>query len=132
MLDVGAKATNPRTGSRWELMELSEDAFVLRYSIPAGVSKPEVAEHYHVGWQEEFCVHEGQGAYRLDGTTHRIDAGDRVTFPEKVRHVHPFSTGSDPMIIDQVGKLTNPAPNAIRNTLGFFFTMFEWEAAGRT
>ena len=30
MLDVGATATNPRTGSEWELLELSEKSFVLR------------------------------------------------------------------------------------------------------
>ena len=131
MLDVGAKITNPRTGTEWEVIELEETRFVLRYAIPAGVTRPEIAEHYHVGWHEEFRVHSGAGKYRLDGEEHPIAAGESVSLPEKVKHVHPYSDGAEPMVIDQIGTVPHPAPHAIRETFGFFFTMFDWEAEGK-
>ena len=131
MLKTGTAVTNPRTGTEWEVIELEETRFVLRYTIPAGVSQPEIAAHYHVGWHEEFRVHEGQGTYRLGGTGHPLAAGETVTLPERVQHLHPYSTGAAPMVIDQIGTVPHPAPNAIRDTFGFFFTMFEWEADGK-
>ena len=87
MLEVGVTATNPRTGSKWKLIELSETNFVLRYSIPAGSSVPEIAEHYHVGWHEEFHVHSGQGIYKLDGKEGTVSAGETIVMPEKIKHV---------------------------------------------
>lgn len=131
MLSVGATTTNPRTGSKWELLELSDTNFVLRYSIPPGTGIPEIAEHYHIGWHEEFQIKSGQGTYRLDGKEGTASAGDTVVFPEKIKHVHPYNTGNEPMVIDQHGTVSNPAPNAIKDTFGFFFTMFDWEADGR-
>lgn len=131
MFDVGAIAINPRTGSKWELIELSETIFVLRYSIPVGSTVPEVAEHFHLGWHEEFHVHSGHGVYKLDGTERTASVGDIIVMPEKIKHIHPYSSGKEPMVIDQRVTVTNPMPNAIKDTLGFFFTMFEWEASGR-
>ena len=131
MLDAGSKVTNPRTGTEWELIELGETNFVMRYSIPAGIDVPEIAEHYHSGWHEDFKVHSGSGTYRLGGKKGRISAGETVAMPEMVKHIHPYSSGAAPMVIDQIGSVPHPAPNAIRETLGFFFTMFEWEAQGR-
>lgn len=131
MFEVGATATNPRTGSTWEIRELSDTNFVLRYSIPTGSTKPEVAEHYHVGWHEEFHVQSGQGIYKLGGKEMTVSAGETIVMPEKIKHLHPYSTGTEPLVVDQHATVSNPAPNAIRETLGFFFTMFEWEADGR-
>jgi len=131
MLEVGVKATNPRTGSTWELLHLSDTNFVIRNSIPAGTSIPEVAEHYHVGWHEEFQVQSGHAVYRLDGKEGVALVGERVVMPEKIKHVHPYSTGKEPLVIEHHGAVSNPAPNAVKDTFGFFFTMFEWEADGR-
>jgi len=131
MLEVGAKATNPRTGSNWELLELSDTNFVLRYSIPVGITMPEIAEHYHVGWHEEFHVQSGQGVYKLDGKEGIASTGESIVMPESVKHVHPYNTGKEPMVVDHHGTVSSPEPNAIKDTFGFFFTMFEWEADGR-
>lgn len=128
MLEVGTKVTNPRTGSDWEVIELEETRFVLRYTIPEGVAKPEIAAHYHVGWHEQFRVHEGGGQYHLNGAEHPIAAGETVALPEQVPHVHPYSNGEAPMVVDQIGTVPHPSPNAVRETFGFFFTMWEWEA----
>ena len=131
MFDVGASATNPRTGAVWEVLELSDTDFVLRYSIPAGVQIPEIAEHYHVGWHEVFHVKSGEGVYRLGGKKGTLSAGESIEMPEKIKHVHPYSVSDEPMVVEHHGTVQSPVPNAIRETLGFFFTMFEWEADGR-
>jgi mannose-6-phosphate isomerase-like protein (cupin superfamily) len=131
MLDVGSHITNPRTGTEFRVMELGETRFVMRYTIPAGVGVPDIAEHYHHGWTEEFHVLEGHGHYRLDGRQHDIGAGESVTLPERVKHVHPWSSGDVQMVYDQIGTVENPSPNAVRETFGFFFTMFDWESQGK-
>ena len=131
MLEVGSTVTNPRTGSEWEIRELSETNFVLRYTIPPESQVPEIAPHYHIGWHEEFFVHSGTGAYELGGKKGSLTAGDAIAMPEQIKHVHPYSTDGETMVIDQCGTVNNPAPNAIRETLGFFFTMFDWEARGK-
>lgn len=131
MLDVGSKITNPRTGTVFEIVEFGETRFIMRYSVPEGVTRPDIAEHYHIGWTEEFHVLEGAGKYRLGGAVHDIAAGDRVTLAERTPHVHPWSTGDAPMVYDQIGTVATPAPDAVRNTFGFFFTMFDWEAQGK-
>jgi quercetin dioxygenase-like cupin family protein len=131
LLDVGSHITNPRTGTEFRVMELGETRFVMRYTIPAGVGVPDIAEHYHHGWTEEFHVLEGHGHYRLDGRQHDIGAGESVTLPERVKHVHPWSSGDVQMVYDQIGTVENPSPNAVRETFGFFFTMFDWETRGK-
>ena len=130
-VQVGAKATNSRTGSTWELVELSDTTFVVRYSVPSGIKKPEVAEHYHVGWHEEFHVKSGNAFYELDGKEGVASAGEIIVMPQRVKHVHPYSSSEEALVIEQHGIVSNHAPNAITETLGFFFTMFEWEADGR-
>lgn len=131
MLDAGATTSNPRTGSEWTLVDVTDDRFTLRYNIPDGVSQPEIAAHYHIGWHEEFDIEAGEGTCRLGNETRAVKAGETVVMPERIKHVHPYSNGAAPMVVVQRVTLSDPAPNAVRETIGFFFTMFEWEAQGR-
>lgn len=67
MLAVGAKVINPRTGTEFELLEMSETGFVLRSAIPGGMTTPDFDAHVHHGWDEEIVIHSGQGAYIKGG-----------------------------------------------------------------
>ncbi|MDW4549967.1 cupin domain-containing protein [Defluviimonas sp. D31] len=131
MLEVGARVTNPRSGTEFELLDMSDTHFVLRYTMAEPSRAPDFAEHFHVGWHEEFKLLSGEGTYRLDGKVGTVRAGETAVLPEQIRHVHPMNTGSGPMVMEQHATVTDPAPGAIRETLGFFFSIFEWDAAGK-
>ncbi|NNK78478.1 MAG: cupin domain-containing protein [Litoreibacter sp.] len=131
MLDVGSKVTNTRSGTELEITDLGETHFVLRYTMPERSRVPDFAEHFHVGWHEEFKVLSGEGSYKLGGDILPVNAGETAILPEKIPHIHPMNSGSAPMVVEQHATLTGTPPNAIRDTLGFFFTMYEWEAQGK-
>lgn len=131
MLEVGTKATNPRTGTQFELLELEPTGFVMQYTMNDATSVPDFAEHFHVGWHEDFKVLGGTGVYTLDGKEGRVSAGETVPMPEQVKHLHPRNVGDEPMIMELHAKVSGHGPNAIKDTLGYFFTMFEWEAEGK-
>ena len=131
MLDVGVKVNNPRSGTEFELLAIEEDGFVLRYVMNRPSKAPDFAEHFHVGWHEDYKILSGEGTYRLDGVDGKARAGDTVAMPERIKHIHPKNTSPEPMVMEQHATVTGHGPQAVRDTLGFFFTMFEWESEGR-
>lgn len=131
MLDVGANVTNPRSGTEFELLAIKDDGFILRYTMNGPSRAPDFAEHFHVGWHEDYKILSGSGTYWLDGREGTASAGDIVSMPERIKHIHPMNTSSEPMVMDQHATVTGHGPEAVRNTLGFFFTMFEWETEGK-
>ena len=131
MLAAGAKVTNPRSGTEFELLDIQDDGFVLRNTMEGPSRAPDFAEHFHVGWHEDFKILSGEGRYRLDGQEGTANAGDTVALPERMKHVHPMSVSPEPMVMEHHAKVTGYGPEAVRDTLGFFFTMFEWDAEGK-
>ena len=59
MLEAGAKVTNQRSGTRFELLEIDPKSFVMRYTMKDKTPVPDFAEHFHVGWHEDFNVLSG-------------------------------------------------------------------------
>lgn len=131
MLEVGSKVTNARSGTEFELLDIRDDAFVLRYTMNGPSQAPDFAEHFHIGWHEEFKIFSGEVAYRLDGQDGKAKSGETVTMPERMRHVHPMSISPVPVVMEQHGTLTGHGPDAVRDTLAFFYTMYEWEPLGK-
>lgn len=131
MIEPGDKVVNTRTGTLWEIIECETQTFRIRFSTPAGVNQVEIAEHYHIGWHEEFQIIEGEAAYVLDGQDARAKAGERVVFPERVRHIHPYNAGPGSLVFEQFGTVKGCPSDAVQKTFAFFFTMLEWEASGK-
>ena len=131
MLDAGSTVTSHRSGTIFELLELEPERFVLRYTMPGPTRVPDFAEHLHVGWHEEFHILEGDVTYRLNGVEGSATAGDTVIFPEKIKHIHPMNRSETTVVMEQHGSIKGHHPEAARETLGFFFTMIEWEVAGK-
>jgi steroid delta-isomerase-like uncharacterized protein len=59
---------------------------------PANVEPP--PRHYHPGTEEEFRVREGCLLVEVDGTEHRVAAGEELEVPPETPHVS--YTGTDP------------------------------------
>lgn len=131
MLDVGAKVSNQRSGTEFELLDIRDDGAILRYTMNGPSRAPDFAEHFHVGWHEDFKILSGAGLYRLDGKEGHAKAGDTISMPERIKHIHPTNASSERMVMEQHVRVTGHGPEAVRDTLGFFFTMFEWEREGK-
>ena len=132
MLTVGSRTRNARSGTEFEVLELGERRLVMRQTMPGPTRADDFVPHFHVGWDEAFDVLEGRGAYLLRGKTYPIAAGETVTFPERVPHRQPVNREPAPLVVDQRVDVTGELPpDALASTVGFFFTMYDWEAQGR-
>lgn len=130
MIEEGAQVRNPNTGTEFTILEISETHIVLRYVTPEATGLPDVAEHYHDGWTEEFRMIEGEGRYSMGGKEGVLRTGDTLTMPEMVPHVHPVASGPGRMVMEQRATIPNPTPGAVQNTFGVIFTMMDWAAEG--
>ncbi|MBT8412875.1 MAG: cupin domain-containing protein [Boseongicola sp.] len=126
-----AKVTNSRTGTVFEILELGETRVMMRYTMQPHMKVPDIAEHFHTVWDEEFNILEGEGEYRLGGEKGTVKAGETLAMPRGVKHVHPWNTGAERMVMDQTAIVDPPHPRAIRDTLGVIFSLYKAEAEGR-
>lgn len=131
MLEVGTRAINHRTGSEFEILEMGPSGFVIHCTLPNISPIADYAPHYHVGWSEEFKILSGEAIYTVEGKEQRLKAGDTVTTPDRKKHIHPTNTSSEPLVYEHHATITGHDPRAGHDTMAFFFTMFEWEAAGK-
>jgi quercetin dioxygenase-like cupin family protein len=61
--------------------------------------------HVHAGAEEVLYVLEGTGEVRVEGTTHRVGAGQAVFIPEGAEHMY-VNTGATPLVA--VGAMAPP------------------------
>lgn len=74
----------------------SEHGYMGIVTIPAG---DWVAEHYHPYSEEYLYVQQGALDARLDGTTHRIEAGQGLFIPINVRHRLANNSANDAFVV---------------------------------
>jgi mannose-6-phosphate isomerase-like protein (cupin superfamily) len=51
--------------------------------------------HYHPHMDEIFAIISGSARYVLDGVEHQASAGDVVTLPAGIPHIHPWSDSAE-------------------------------------
>lgn len=130
MQEAGMNVVNPMTGSRIEIVEISDLEARLRYTSPrTGVH--EFSEHVHLSWDEEFKILGGTGAYQVDRKKHTASAGETVVLPHGHRHVHPTNCGDGDLVMEQTVRVLNGDTTAIPKTLGVLFTLFDWHGQGK-
>ena len=132
---AGRRLYDSRTGLVVEVMQADEDrgaSFELEYVVPASHKRPFVDEHLHLSWMEEFVVVAGRARYKLGGTERALAAGESVTAPEGVPHVHPWNAGGGELRVHQTSHLRLPDPMAIRETIDAFAMLFWLSKQGKT
>ena len=133
-LSIGKTITNPMTGSQWTLVaggrETGERGF--RLDVRCKVrQKPDILEHFHLGWTETFEILDGTARYKLGGKEMTALAGETLTFAPGVAHIHPWAGGDTDMIYRQSSDFGAASPNAADDVLGSFYTLFGMAREGK-
>ena len=128
MITKGTRAHNHLTGSDWEVLEADAETgargFLLRVKCPVGAA-PDVIRHIHNDWHEDFTILSGNCAYRIGKDVRSASAGDVISMPPGRPHVHPWNTGTEPLVYEHRATFPGPRPGALDDTFGVFFTAFE-------
>jgi len=86
----GQTIINPTNGDSYEFIETASDSNGDRVVMKAIInSKGQlVPRHFHVFQDETFEVISGQLTVLLEGKTHKLSAGEKITLPKNIPHNH--------------------------------------------
>lgn len=90
MPSKGQIIINPTSGDSYEFIETAEVTNGKRVSVKTTLkSKGQVVpKHFHILQDETFEVISGQLTVLLDGKTHKISSGEKLTLPINIPHNH--------------------------------------------
>lgn len=134
MIRTGFEITETRTQTRTVLIAGAEEmdgrGWILEVHCPEGAASS-ILPHLHETWTETFEIVQGTASYRLDGAVHSLAAGERVIFPPRVPHEHPWNSGTGPMVYRQTNDFGARTPEAVTEVLGVFATVNDLAREGR-
>ena len=134
MISPGFETTDPITGTRIVVLKGARETggrgWETEVHCPEGAA-PWVKAHVHRTWTETFEIVQGSASYRLGREVHPLRAGERVTMPPGVPHVHPWNTGPGVMIHRQINDFGAATPDAVDEVLGVFVTLHGLAREGR-
>lgn len=126
MITAGFTMVNPFTQSRTVVTETDVETggagFSVEVTCVPGMG-PSVLEHVHETWIETFEVVSGSAHYHLAGKPLKAQAGETITVPASVPHVHPWNAGQEPLVYRQTSRFATPSREAVQDTLGAFATI---------
>jgi len=134
MIQSGFTIENPITGSRTVLIEGDAETggsgwLLESHTVPHAA--PDVPEHFHTAWSEEFEILSGQAHYSLDGVEQTAGPGDRFVVGPGQRHIHPWNGGDTEMVYRQRDNFNGPDAGAVQDVLGVFATIAELARQGK-
>lgn len=86
----GQIITNPVNGDSYEFLETARDTKGAQVTMKAIIKSkgPLVPKHFHTLQDETFEVISGQLTILLNGETHLLRAGEKITLPKNIPHNH--------------------------------------------
>ena len=134
MINPGFETTDPFTKTRLIVVKGAQETagrgWVTEVHCPEGAA-PWVAAHVHRTWTETFEILQGTASYRLGTAVQTLRAGESVTMPPGVPHVHPWNIGSGVMIYRHTNDFGASTPEAVGDVLGAFATINGLAREGR-
>jgi mannose-6-phosphate isomerase-like protein (cupin superfamily) len=126
---------NPRDGQRFRILSLPDarhpGRFLLEYVYRPMTGETAVPPHFHPSSTETFEILAGQATYRIGEVTATARVGDRVVMPAGRVHIHPWSSGPEPLHVRQTGETLPADPGGILASLQAQVTLFGLAAAGK-
>ena len=134
MISAGFETTDPISKTRFVVVKGAQETagrgWVLEHHCPVGAA-PYVTPHVHPNWTETFEILDGTASYRLGTAVQVIRAGESITMPPGVPHIHPWNTGSGIVVYRQTTDFGAVSPEAVHEVLGAFATINGLAREGR-
>jgi mannose-6-phosphate isomerase-like protein (cupin superfamily) len=125
---------NPHAGQRSRIVTLPGETggrqFVLEYINRPFGGEHAVPAHMHTAYAEVFEILEGRARYRLGSETKTAVAGERVTMPPRIPHVHPWSDSRVELRVRQVAYANPPDVRGLNASLQAAITIQGLAKAG--
>ena len=86
-------------------------------------SRPDSGEHLHLTWTETFEIISGTAYYKLDGSQHTAQAGERLIVLPHHTHVHPWNAGDTVMVYRLSNQFEPSDPQTLQDVLGVLATV---------
>lgn len=126
MIRAGFETTHPLSGIRTRLIAGAEETggrgWIIEVRTPSGAASY-LPEHFHLTWSETFEILEGEARCALDGVAHALRAGESITFPPRMRHLHPTNAGAGELVYRQTSDFGGVDPGAVHDVIGVAATL---------
>jgi len=134
MIHTGFTIDNPFTKSRIVVLESDVETKSNGWRVelrcqPKG--RPDTGEHLHLTWTETFEIISGTAYYKLDGSQHSAQAGEKFVVLPRHAHVHPWNAGDIEMVYRLSNQFDPPNPQALQDVLGVLATVAGLARAGK-
>ena len=137
MAYAGQIITHPTMGVSMKFIKTHRETngigWEVQYSIEPGRGR-ETLPHTHLHSDEWFQVIQGRCEYWFDNKRKRAYPGDEIYFPAQKPHIHPWNTGSEPLLMRNIILINNPEqadPNELRKIEEYFEHWFHLANRGR-
>jgi hypothetical protein len=114
------KTSHESDGASWEAEEFLKP-FAGKVSMA----------HYHPYMDEIFVIISGSACYLLDGVEHQARAGDVVTLPAGIPHIHPWSNSGEGLHMRHMLRLHRPDYKSLIAVEDFAETLFGLAREGK-
>ena len=126
---------NPKVGQRSRIVTLPGETggrqFVIEYINRPFGGRNAVPPHVHTAYMETFEILRGCARYRLGSETKTAVAGERVTMPPLVPHVHPWSDSAEELHVRQIADANPSDLRGLNSGLQAAITLQGLARAGR-
>ncbi|MEW6280374.1 MAG: cupin domain-containing protein [Candidatus Eremiobacterota bacterium] len=135
MAQPGTVIENPVLGMKIRFLQTGRASgghmLKLEYWVRPGGAREMVA-HFHPRIAERFEIKAGQGEYRVGKEIKPARAGDDLTLPAGVPHIHPWNTGSEDLHFIQTVTTPKPMVEALERVERVFEFLARLAQEGKT
>lgn len=117
MATPGSLIENPVLGVRIKFLQTGRASaghmLKMEWTVRPGGAR-EIVAHFHPEFDERFEIKSGEGQYRVDKEILACKAGDDLTLPRGIPHIHPWnSSGSEELVYIQSIHLPRPSIDSL-------------------
>jgi hypothetical protein len=126
MIRPGFTITSPLTGSRTIVLESDAETGGRSWLLEVHCrpnSAPDLVEHCHAGWTEQFEIVSGTAQFSVDRVRGTARAGESFQVLPNQRHLHPWSAGDSELVYRQRSDFGQVSPATVQEVLGVFATV---------
>ena len=99
----GTWIENPVMGQRSLLVKLPAETgghyFEMEYICQPFTGRNAIPAHYHPTYTERFEILSGRARYLLGKEEHTAAPGDKLVFPPRIVHIHPWSDSNEELCV---------------------------------